>query len=129
MKFKDNIPIYLQIKTFINRKIVSGEYPLGTKIPSVRDLSLQLEVNINTIQKALNELVQEQIIFTKRGRGNFVTTDAHLVAQLKAQLIHQTLENMDESLQAMGLSNQEIAHYLKLYTQERMGLDDQNFTN
>ena len=85
MKFKDNIPIYLQIKTFINRKIISGEYPLGTKIPSVRDLSLQLEVNINTIQKALNELVQEQIIFTKRGRGNFVTTDAHLVAQLKAQ--------------------------------------------
>lgn len=129
MKFKDNVPIYLQIESLINQQIIAGKYTLGAKLPSVRDLSVQLEVNINTIQKALNELVQEQIIFTKRGRGNFVTTDAHLVAQLKAQLIHQTLENMDESLQAMGLSKQEIAHYLKLYSQERMGLDDQNFTN
>lgn len=112
MKFKDTVPIYLQIKDIINRQIIAGEYSLGAKIPSVRDLSVQLEVNVNTIQKAINELMQEEVVVTKRGLGNFVTEDVQVVDELKDQLINQTISDMYESLTAMGLDKGEIFYYI-----------------
>lgn len=120
MKFKDNVPIYLQIKSLINQQIIAGKYALGAKLPSVRDLSVQLEVNINTIQKAINELVQEGVVVTKRRLGNFVTENLQIVDELKEQLINQTIGDMYESLTAMGLDQGEIFYYLKIYLAERM---------
>lgn len=124
MKFKDNVPIYLQIKSLINQQIIAGKYALGAKLPSVRDLSVQLEVNINTIQKAINELVQEGVVVTKRGLGNFVTENLQIVDELKEQLINQTIGDMYESLTAMGLDQGEIFYYLKIYLAERMKKND-----
>ena len=129
MKFKDNVPIYLQIKSLINQQIIAGKYALGAKLPSVRDLSVQLEVNINTIQKAINELVQEGIVVTKRGLGNFVTENLQIVDELKEQLINQTIGDMYESLTAMGLDQGEIFYYLKIYLAERMKKNDNSSEN
>lgn len=129
MKFKDNVPIYLQIKSLINQHIIAGKYALGAKLPSVRDLSVQLEVNINTIQKAINELVQEGAVVTKRGLGNFVTENLQIVDELKEQLINQTIGDMYESLTAMGLDQGEIFNYLKIYLAERMKKNDNSSEN
>lgn len=129
MKFKDNVPIYLQIKSMINQQIIAGKYALGAKLPSVRDLSVQLEVNINTIQKAINELVQEGVVVTKRGLGNFVTENLQVVDELKEQLINQTIGDMYESLTAMGLDQGEIFYYLKIYLAERMKKNDNSSEN
>lgn len=129
MKFKDNVPIYLQIKSLINQQIIAGKYALGAKLPSVRDLSVQLEVNINTIQKAINELVQEGVVVTKRGLGNFVTENLQIVDELKEQLINQTIGDMYESLMAMGLDQGEIFNYLKIYLAERMKKNDNSSEN
>ncbi|MBI0107991.1 GntR family transcriptional regulator [Bombilactobacillus mellis] len=129
MKFKDNVPIYLQIKSLINQQIIAGKYALGAKLPSVRDLSVQLEVNINTIQKAINELVQEGVVVTKRGLGNFVTENLQIVDELKEQLINQTIGDMYESLTAMGLDQGEIFYYLKIYLAERMKKNDNSSEN
>lgn len=129
MKFKDNVPIYLQIKSMINQQIIAGKYALGAKLPSVRDLSVQLEVNINTIQKAINELVQEGVVVTKRGLGNFVTENLQIVDELKEQLINQTIGDMYESLTAMGLDQGEIFYYLKIYLAERMKKNDNSSEN
>lgn len=129
MKFKDNVPIYLQIKSLINQQIIAGKYALGAKLPSVRDLSVQLEVNINTIQRAINELVQEGVVITKRGLGNFVTENLQIVDELKEQLINQTIGDMYESLTAMGLDQGEIFYYLKIYLAERMKKNDNSSEN
>lgn len=129
MKFKDNVPIYLQIKSLINQQIIAGKYTLGAKLPSVRDLSVQLEVNINTIQKAINELVQEGVVVTKRGLGNFVTENLQIVDELKEQLINQTIGDMYESLTAMGLDQGEIFYYLKIYLAARMKKNDNSSEN
>ena len=129
MKFKDNVPIYLQIKSMINQQIIAGKYALGAKLPSVRDLSVQLEVNINTIQKAINELVQEGVVVTKRGLGNFVTENLQIVDELKEQLINQTIGDMYESLTAMGLDQGEIFYYLKIYLEKRMKKNDNSSEN
>ena len=73
MKFKDNLPIYLQIEDYIYLQIAQGKLQAGEKLPSVRALALELTVNANTVQRALREMTAKGYIFTKRGEGNFVT--------------------------------------------------------
>ena len=53
MKFDDKIPIYYQIKNYIYRQIIIGELAPGDKLPAVRQLAVDLTVNVNTVQRAL----------------------------------------------------------------------------
>ena len=70
MEFKDNIPIYLQIEQYLYRQIALGKMKAGEKIPSVRKLALELTVNVNTVQRALQQMNDQGILYTKRGEGN-----------------------------------------------------------
>ena len=62
MEFKDNIPIYLQIEQYLYRQIALGKMKAGEKIPSVRKLALELTVNVNTVQRALQEMNTQGIL-------------------------------------------------------------------
>ncbi|SEA64689.1 DNA-binding transcriptional regulator YhcF, GntR family [Arachidicoccus rhizosphaerae] len=64
--------IYLQIVEYVCEQIIRGEWTEGEKIPSVRELGVALEVNPNTVMRSYEVLKNEQIIFDKRGIGNFV---------------------------------------------------------
>lgn len=92
MKFAANIPIYLQVKNLLIQRIIVGTYPLGKKIPSVRELADELTTNPRTIQNALKELITAKIIETRRGQGNFVTTEQARIEDLKQQEIRATTE-------------------------------------
>lgn len=76
MEFRDNKAIYLQIAEFICERILLREWAVGDKIPSVRELAVQLEVNPNTVMRTMEFLQQKDIIFTKRGMGYFVAEEA-----------------------------------------------------
>lgn len=119
MKFNDNIPIYTQITEIIHNRIISNEYEMGEKISSVRDFSLEFQVNINTVQRALTELIQEGVVITKRGRGNFITDDIEIIDRLKINKVRSVIEAMYSSLNSMGLTNQEILIYIKKYLEEK----------
>ena len=69
-------PIYQQLNDGIEREILSGLLPSGAKLPSVRELSVKLCINPNTVQKALAELDSAGIIVSAHGRGCFVADDA-----------------------------------------------------
>jgi len=64
--------IYEQIMDNLKELIMSGKLPFGTKLPSVRDLSKQISVNPNTVQKAYRELERQGYIYTQSGMGTFV---------------------------------------------------------
>jgi len=64
--------IYLQIVEYVCEQIILGNWPVEEKIPSVRELGVALEVNPNTVMRSYEVLKNEQIIFDKRGIGNFV---------------------------------------------------------
>lgn len=66
MEYVDNIPIYLQIKDILYRKIISAEYELGSQLPSVRQLAVKFSANSNTVQKALKEMTEENVITPQR---------------------------------------------------------------
>lgn len=115
MEFKDNIPIYLQIKQYLYRQIISGTLGPGNKVPSVRDLAMQLTVNINTVQRALMQMNNEGVLYTKRGEGNFVTEDQEMLEKTKEKLIHTELDKFVQNMEALGINENQIASILANY--------------
>ena len=84
-KFDNNIPIYIQLVEQIKIDIISGKITSGERLPSVRDFALQMKVNPNTMQKALQELEDINLIYTERTNGKFVTEDKKLIDKFKKQ--------------------------------------------
>lgn len=118
MEFKDNIPIYLQIEQYLYRQIAMGELKAGEKIPSVRKLALQLTVNINTVQRALQQMNDRGILYTKRGEGNFVTEDTELLEDTKKSLINNELDEFIQNMAKLGISGDELIKVLQEYLKE-----------
>ena len=59
MEFDDKIPIYYQIKQYLYQEIITDRLKSGDQLPAVRQLAADLTVNVNTVQRALTELIQE----------------------------------------------------------------------
>lgn len=115
MEFKDNIPIYLQIEQYLYRQIAMGKLKAGEKIPSVRKLAVELTVNVNTVQRALQQMNDQGILYTKRGEGNFVTEDTDLLKQTKQSLIDGQLEQFVQNMMRLGLKKEELIPALSKY--------------
>lgn len=118
MEFKDNIPIYLQIEQYLYRKIALGELKAGEKIPSVRSLALELTVNVNTVQRALQQMSDRGILKSKRGEGNFVTEDTELLQNTKQNLINNELDEFIQNMEKLGVKGQDLIDTLTKYLTE-----------
>ena len=110
MNFKDNKAIYLQIADRIGDDILSGALTPDGKIPSVRELAAQVEVNANTVARTYDHLQQSGIIYTKRGLGYFVSPEAHdiIVRQRRQQLMQGEMDYFLGPLRAVGVSPDEL---------------------
>ena len=97
-KLNSDRPIWLQLKEQIAVGIVTGEYPPGSKLPSVRDLALKAGVNPNTMQRALTELERDGLAQSMGTMGRVVTNDHEKINQLRKnfaqELVHQYLSGM-----------------------------------
>ncbi|MBC8589780.1 GntR family transcriptional regulator [Wansuia hejianensis] len=108
MIFKDNLPIYIQIMNIIKKRIVSGNLKEGEKLPSVRELSTELKVNPNTIQRSYQELERENLVFTQRGMGTFITEDKEIIKELKRDMASSIINNFIENMKSLGFTSQDI---------------------
>ena len=115
MKFKDNLPIYLQIEDYIYLQIAQGKLQAGKKLPSVRALALELTVNANTVHRALREMTAKGYIFTKRGEGNFVTTDEGRLEEMKSKLLKQELAAFVSRMEKLGVERESLTGLLASY--------------
>lgn len=102
-KFVDNRPIYAQIVEEIQRRILSGLYPSGASLPSVRQLAEEASVNPNTMQKAMAELEVQGLIHTQRTSGRTVSTDEELKMQLKTQIAGGYIDQYFEGMKSLGI--------------------------
>lgn len=121
MKFDDKVPIYYQIKEYLYHQIVTGALQPGEKLPSVRQLAIDVTANVNTVQRALTEMLSEEIIESQRGKGNFVTTDIESIKQLRNKLVKEQLTLVYQQLHALNLSDDEILSEMKSYMESRDG--------
>ena len=110
MNFKDNKAIYLQIADRIGDQILSGTLTPEGKVPSVRELAAEIEVNANTVARTYEYLQQRGIIYTKRGLGYFVSPDAkeNSVASRREQLMQGEMDYFLGQLKAVGITPAEL---------------------
>ena len=110
-------PIFMQLIEIIQHSILSGTYPPGSKLPSVRDLASQAAVNPNTMQKALAELERSGLVYSQRTSGRFITEDISMIEELKNTLAKTTIEQFLKSMQQLGFQKEEtvvlITEFLK----------------
>ncbi|MBB6023473.1 GntR family transcriptional regulator [Paenibacillus sp. JGP012] len=108
IEFDNNLPIYLQIMQYIKRQIVTGTLKAGDKIPSVRELAAELQINPNTIQRTFQELEREEVVETKRGLGRYVTSEEWKIMQIKKEMAGELLERFLTGMQELGIKEQDI---------------------
>lgn len=102
------IPVYEQIIEGIERNILLGIYPPGSLLPSLRELSVKIGINPNTIQKSYAELTRRGIILPSPGSGSYVAPDAieRLTGEARKRL--PELRTLLRELRLAGIAEDEI---------------------
>ena len=105
MQFSEDKPIWRQIYDLIAKQILSGEWPEGERIVSVREMASQVGVNPNTVMRSYERLEADGIIFNRRGIGFFVAESARerLLALLREKFMTEELPKLREQLLLLGL--------------------------
>lgn len=112
-EFDDNTPIYIQLVEQIKIHIISGKLKAGDKLPSVRELALQLKINPNTVQKAMVELENIALIYTERTNGKFVTDNQRLIDKHKMKYALELSNKYFDNMESIGFNRKEALKYLK----------------
>jgi GntR family transcriptional regulator len=108
IEFNDKTPIYLQIMDLIKMDIVIGKLKAKDKLPSVRDMAMNLKVNPNTLQRAYQELERLGIVYTQRGMGTFVGEEKSMVDDLKKEMAKEVIDSFILRMKSLGFTNNEI---------------------
>ncbi|HKK81666.1 MAG TPA: GntR family transcriptional regulator [Prolixibacteraceae bacterium] len=111
MQFKDPKGIFQQIADNICDKIISGEYPAGSRISSVREQAADVGVNQNTIMRTYMELQRENIITNQRGIGFFVSDGAQqqIINMRKKEFFELHLPEFIKQVKLLNLTKEELA--------------------
>lgn len=110
--FDNNIPIYIQLVEQLKIYIISGKLKPGERLPSVRELALEIKVNPNTMQKALVELEELKLVYTERTNGKYVTSDEKLINKLKLEYAKEISDKYFSNMKSIGFDKEETIKYL-----------------
>lgn len=109
----DSRPMYLQIMDQIKQKILSGDWPAGQALPSIRELSASTKVSVITVKRAYTELEEQGVIVTQAGRGSFVADTVDAQKNLVEADLEKSLLGLINAARALGLSNNHIVSLVK----------------
>lgn len=104
VEFEAGIPIWTQLVDEFTRRIVSGEWQPGNRIPAVRELAGDLGVNPNTVQRALTELERRELCRTERTSGRFITDNTELIERIRVELAQSSADDYVRSARGLGLT-------------------------
>ena len=110
--FQADTPIYTQLVARLQEQIVSGAYPPGSKLPSVRDLAADAGVNPNTVQRAFAELERLGLIYTQRTSGKFVTEDTAAIDAARRALAEGQTRQYLAAMSALGFDCAALSTFL-----------------
>lgn len=106
------IPVYYQLKNIVLKKIQSGEFIEGGLIPSERELGEGLNISRMTVRQALNQLVQEGVLYREKGKGTFVS---------KSKIVQRNIESFSDTVRQRGLEPiTEIIYFCKNEDNQRI---------
>lgn len=115
IEFSDTKPIYRQIVDHACNLILDGRWEPGQRVPSVRELAADLGVNTRTVLKAMEDLQDTGVIFSRRGMGYVLSDDApHKVReQLRKEFFGNTLPRLEAEMKMLGITPEELVKAMK----------------
>ncbi len=122
MLFSSDKAIYIQICEMLQKRILEGKLEPEARIPAVRDLSVELEVNPNTVIKSFTQLEEEGIIYKKRGLGYFVEKNAldTIKNKMRENFINFELPNLARTLVVLDIPLSHIETACRSYSEQRI---------
>lgn len=100
----------MQIVDWLCDKVLRHELEPDQQIPSVREIAVELEVNPNTVMRSIERLLQAEIIYSQRGKGNFLATDAYqrILTMRSERLLNETLPQLASEMQLLGITAEQL---------------------
>lgn len=125
MDFTTNKPIYQHIYDIVTERIILGQLREGDRVPSVRELAVELQVNPNTVMRAYDALCAGGIITSSRGIGYFVSEGAaeRALAESRREFIEGEMITLFRRMTTLGISTEELS---TLYNNYKTEQNDEN---
>lgn len=111
--YRDARPIYEQIVDGVEMLALRGALPAGSQLPSVRQLAMELSINPNTIQRAYAELERRGVIYSAKGRGNFISDETAVLCKRRLDEIGAQMHALAEQARALGAEEEQICGWLE----------------
>jgi DNA-binding transcriptional regulator YhcF (GntR family) len=120
MQFRESVTIYLQIADYICEKILLKQWKVEERVPSVRELAMQLEVNPNTVMRTYEFLQQQNIIYNQRGIGYFVDVEAikNATQYRKTEFLENELPALFRNMFLLGMDVEELKPRFEKYKKQ-----------
>lgn len=112
-KLTDNRPIWIQLSEQLTRRIITGFYPPGSRLPPVRELAAEAGVNPNTMQRALAQLEQDGLARADRTAGRLVTQDVPTLEKVRKAQAQVIIQQYLDAMAELGYSGQEARTILR----------------
>jgi GntR family transcriptional regulator len=123
---KSFIPIYEQIKKEIKNRVSQGIFKANEPLPSIRELATQLLINPNTVARAYRELEQEGFIYTRKGKGCYVSDNScSLVKDDNLNLFTQLIDKTIEEAKKLNLNPEEIKRLFEKRLEQAWGSEEE----
>ena len=108
--WNDSVPIYRQLHERVVAMILDGALNEGDPLPSVRNVAAEYRVNPLTVLKGYQQLVDEGLVETKRGRGMFINTGARdlLLQGERQKFLGEEWPRIYATIQRLGLNAEEL---------------------
>lgn len=113
--FRSDLPIYTQLVDRFVQGIASGAMAPGARLSSVRDLATEAGVNPNTMQRALQELERQGLVYSQRTAGRYVTEDTERISSVRKTVARTELRRFLAAMNELGYDKDEI---IKLFSEE-----------
>lgn len=117
-KFTGDRPVYQQIIATIQGAVLSGEYPAGSRVPSVRELAAEARVNPNTMQRAMGELERQGLLVGSGTAGRHVTMDTAVLDKIRSDRLEELARECAQRFRAYGLSPRQAADIIAALEEE-----------
>ncbi len=112
LDYRDPRPIYEQVVDGVEQLALKGALPPNSQLPSVRALAMELSVNPNTIQRAYSELERRNVIFSAKGRGNFVSESIEGLRQRRLDEISTKIISLVKEARTLGATEEQLQTWI-----------------
>ena len=118
LDFDPTRPIYLQIIEAVKKRTAQGVYRAGDRLPSVREMAVEMGVNPNTLSRAYRELEREGFITTRRGEGSSITGSAERIDSERRTLARSARDRFISEVRGLALSKEQIEALMREILEE-----------